>query len=202
MDSSVVIAAILLAVTVILVGIGIFNSIRSNRKKFTVKSRPESDDYSRPYVEPAPQPNNHYGQHVNQMQTRINESRPGATRIVEDDGFATSLMVGAVTGDPLLGMVAGGNIAGALIGDAIHGDDTPTQEYSTPTDYKDYAGPTDNTDPVEYAKPEEYASPVEYAAPEQTISDSTNYESSSSESSSYESDSSSSDSSDSSSSDN
>jgi hypothetical protein len=38
MDSSVVIAAILLAVTVILVGIGIFNSIRSNRKNSRLKA--------------------------------------------------------------------------------------------------------------------------------------------------------------------
>jgi hypothetical protein len=37
----------------------------------------------------------------------------------EDDGFATSMIIGAATDNALLGAVVGGNLAGGLIGQAI-----------------------------------------------------------------------------------
>jgi hypothetical protein len=62
-----------------------------------------------------------------------------------DDGFATSMALGYMLNDGIVGGLLGGNIAGGIVGDAMNtSDETPVRhdpapEVSSPTDYSSYS---------------------------------------------------------------
>ena len=121
---------------------------------------------------------NSYGKYVNPPMTdrsKPNDSNMASTRPVksvddriEDDGFASSMMLGMATGMPI-----GTNPAGALLGAMMHDDgsnnsvsqeidhsipDQPADNYysSQPESTPDYSSPTDST--PDYSSPSDTTS--------------------------------------------
>ncbi len=101
--------------------------------------RSEAQMSKRPPAPPPPPP-------VRMVQSHTGREIPKPTQPV-DDGFATSMALGALTGSAALGYLAGGNLVGAMVGSAINDDDTPSKRTET------YSAPSFSNDDDSYSKP-------------------------------------------------
>lgn len=79
-----------------------------------------------------------------QVRGSTSPSRTSNYDNIHDDGFTTSMALGALTGDPILAGVMGGNFAGAMLGDALHvEEDIPTKNWE-PSESPTYEAPMES----------------------------------------------------------
>lgn len=68
---------------------------------------------------PASYANTAVNQHLPQTIQNLNPIEPTKSTTSNDEGFATSMVIGMATDNAILGAAVGGNLAGAMIGEAI-----------------------------------------------------------------------------------
>ena len=100
---------------------------------------PPAPPAAKPPPPPPPPP-------IRMMQSHTGREIPKPTQPV-DDGFATSMALGAVSGSAAMGYLVGGNIAGAMLGAAMNSDEEPSKKSET------YSSPSYSNDDDSYSKP-------------------------------------------------
>ena len=115
-------------------------------------------------------------------------SRPVQPTQPADDGFSTSMMMGAATGSAALGYVVGGNLVGAMLGSAMNSDDAPShkEEAYEPTPSRHIDEPTPMTSSWSSSTDDDSSSKSSYSS--YSSDSSSSYSSSDSSSSSWSSD--------------